>query len=229
VSGKRGSRSSGLLTQLPLTLVCLGLGLLLVAQLRTQRAAELRVQSQDWSYLVADLVDRNARLREEIVAMQDQAAALAAVEGGGAVLPSLVDDLNRLRMVNGLVEVSGSGIELMASGSLSVLDMHDLVNELRNAGAEAIALNGRRIVAWSAINTTGEWLTLDGQEVKPPYQIQAIGHAPTLGGAITRRGGWLDLMQQADKGVSIGIHTQDKMTLPVYDRPIELTYARPAD
>jgi uncharacterized protein YlxW (UPF0749 family) len=220
------SRPRSWLAQLPLTLVCMVLGLLLVLQFRTQRVAELRVQSRDWSYVVADLVDTNARLRDETMALQEQIAALTADAGGGTVLQSLVDELNGLRIVNGLVEVSGPGITLTCSGPVSVLDMHDLVNELRNAGAEAVAINGQRVVGWSAINTTAEWLTLDGLEVKPPYQVQAIGHAPTLAGAATRRGGWLDLMRQADKGLSISVDTEELLTLPVCGSKVRAVYAR---
>jgi uncharacterized protein YlxW (UPF0749 family) len=214
------------IAQLSLTVVCLGLGVLLVVQLRTQQTVRPAGGSEEWQFVVADLIDSNIRLREEVAALQSQLAALQDVEGGGVVLQSLVDEVNHLRIINGRVEVSGPGIEVVIVGPISVLDLHDLINELRNAGAEALALNGRRIVAWSAINTDGQQVTVDGQPVQSPYRLQAIGDGSTLEVALLRPGGLVDLLYRVDSGVSINVHQRDKMTLPIYDQPYHFAYAK---
>jgi uncharacterized protein YlxW (UPF0749 family) len=211
---------------LPLAVLCLGLGVLLVAQLRTQQAARQTEQSEDWSFVVADLVDSNARLRAEVATLQSQLAGLEDVGGGGVLLQSLVDEVNHLRIVNGRVEVSGPGVEVLLSGPISVLDLQDLINELRNAGAEALALNGRRLVAWSAISFDGQQVTVDGQPAQAPYRLQAIGDATTLEVALLRPGGLVDLLYRANAGISISVEQQDKMTLPIYDQPFEFVYAK---
>ena len=219
----------GNLGRLLVVALCLVLGLLLVVQLRTQQVARQSAPGQEWEFVVADLVESNARLREEISVLSSQLDELQAVEGGGALLQSLVDEVNYLRIVNGQVAVSGPGIEVVIEGNISVLDLHDLINELRNAGAEALALNGGRIVAWSAIGTDGQHVTVDGRPVQPPYRLQAIGDSHTLEVALLRPGGLVELIQQFGGRVTIAVETVDRITLPVYEQPFRFAYARPVE
>jgi uncharacterized protein YlxW (UPF0749 family) len=217
------------IAQLSMTILCLVLGVLLVVQLRSQDAVRQTARSEDWEYVVADLIEGNARLREEIRALQAQLGQLEDVEGGGAVIQSLVDEVNRLRIANGQVVVSGQGLDVVISGPVTVLDLHDLINELRNAGAESLALNGRRIVAWSAISSDGQRVTVDGSPVEAPYRLEAIGHSQTLEVALARPGGLVDLLEQAHDGLSIELNRRDKLTLPVHSPPLGFAYARPVE
>ena len=111
-----------------------GLGLMLVVQLRSQNSVRQITRTNEWEFVIADLVDSNMRLREEVNTLQEQVESLRDVEGGGVMLQSLVDEVNHLRIANGLVEVSGPGIAVEMSDPISVLDLYDLINELRNAG-----------------------------------------------------------------------------------------------
>jgi len=215
--------------QLSLTVVCLLLGLLLIVQLRTRRDIRQSAQSEEWEFVVADLVESNARLREEVETMQAQLAGLREVEGGGTMLQSIVDEVNHLRIANGLIEVSGPGVVVTISGPISILDLHDLVNELRNAGAEALALNGQRIVAWSAITTDGEDVTVDGLPVSAPYRLEAIGDAQTLEVALLRPGGLVSLLTQANPNPSIAVSQRQNLTLPVSTQTHAFAYARPQE
>ncbi|MCL7452629.1 MAG: DUF881 domain-containing protein [Anaerolineae bacterium] len=216
-------------TQLSLTVVCLLLGLLLVVQFRSQSNTRPVQASEDWERIVVDLIDNNMRLREEIRELEAELVGISEIQGRGALLQSLVDEANQLRIANGMVEVSGPGVEVVIDGPLTVLDLQDLVNEIRNAGAEALAVNGRRIVAWSAISTDGVYVTVDGQPVLPPYRLEAIGDAETMSTAIARPGGLVDLLQQADERVLIGVNERQKITLPVYDQPFQFVYAKAAE
>jgi uncharacterized protein YlxW (UPF0749 family) len=218
----RGKR----VTQLCVMVMCLGLGLLLVIQLRTQNAVRQTARSQSWEFVVADLIESNAQLREQIESLQVQLDELQDVEGGGAILQSLVSEVNHLRIANGLVEVSGQGVEVIPAVPVSVLDLHDLINELRNAGAEALALNGQRIVTWSAVSTDGEHVTVDGQPAQLPYRLQAIGDAHTLEVALMRPGGLVDRLRQANGRASIAVYRREKLTLMVYAQPLEFVYAK---
>lgn len=212
---------------LSLAAICLVLGLLLVVELRTQRGIRQAADGAEWENVVAELIDGNARLRDEIEALQVQSAELQDVEGGAAVLESLVDQINHLRIANGVVEVSGPGIEVEIVTSVPAPDLYDLVNELRNAGAEALALSGHRIVACSAIGTDGQHVTVDGHPVQVPYELEAIGEAHTLEAALMRPGGLVSLLQQAHGATSIRVSKREKVTLPVYDLPVRFVFAEP--
>jgi uncharacterized protein YlxW (UPF0749 family) len=215
--------------RLSVTAICLILGLMLVVQLRTQNRVRRTTQTDEWEFVIADLVDGNMRLREEVNTLQEQVEALRDVEGGGVVLQSLVDEVNHLRIANGLVEVSGPGIAVEINGPISVLDLYDLINELRNAGSEALALNGHRIVAWTAISSDGQQITIDGQPLQAPYRLEAIGDAPTLEVALLRPGGLVSLLNQARRDSPVTVHTQEKLTLSVNDQPVQFVYARSPD
>lgn len=208
-----------------LTLVSVILGLLLVVQLRTERNIRQSASSADWEYVVAELIDNNVRLRSEVAVLSEDLDALRETAGGGVILESLVDEVNRLRIVNGLIGVSGPGIEIEISGPVSVLDLNDLLNELKNAGAEALAFNGRRLVAWSAIGSDGLHVTVDGKPVQPPYHLQAVGDGQTLQVALERPGGLISLLRQADDNITISVTQQEQMTLPVSDQPFQFVYA----
>jgi uncharacterized protein YlxW (UPF0749 family) len=221
----RGKRA----TRLTLTVFCLAMGLLLVVQFRSQNDVRQALRSQDWDYTIVDLIDNNARLRDEIEDLEAQLAHLRQEGSSSSVLQSLVDEANHLRMANGLVEVSGPGVEVEANGPITVLDLHDLINELRNAGAEAVALNGQRLVAWSAISTDGIQVTVDAQPIQPPYRLEAIGDPASLQTALLRPGGLVELLEKLNQRITITVRIRDKVTLPVYGQPVVLVYAKPAE
>lgn len=209
--------------------LCLVLGLLLVVQLRTRHDIREMARTDDWDYVVADLVDSNARLRQEIEVLETQLGELRAAGGSAAILQSLVDEANQLRIANGQVAVSGPGVEVMVAGPVSVLDLQDLINELRNAGAEALAVNEERIIAWSAISTDGEGVTVDGRPVEAPYSLKAIGDGETLQAALLRPGGLVALLRAADNRIAIQVEAREKLTLGVCRQPVQFVYARAAD
>jgi uncharacterized protein YlxW (UPF0749 family) len=209
--------------------ISLVLGLLLVAQLRTQGDITRTAGNDDWDYVVAELVVGNARLRSEIESLEEEVAGLRGAGGAAAILLSLVDEANQLRVANGLVEVSGPGVQVTLTGPVSVLDLQDLMNELRNAGAEALALNDQRLVAWSAIATDGEQVTVDGLPVPAPYQLSAIGNPETLRAALLRPGGLVPLLRKADEALVVTVKESDRLTLPVYRQGLEFVYAEPTD
>ena len=214
-------------TRLVLTTFCLALGLMLVIQLRSQNDVRRESQSEDWEYAVVDLIDNNTRLRDEIEDLEIQLARLRQEGSSTSVLQSLVNEANQLRIANGLVEVSGPGVEVEASGPITVLDLHDMINELRNAGAEVLALNGQRLVAWSAISTDGVQVTVDGQPVQQPYRLEAIGDSQSLQAALLRPGGLVELLGQSEPRMAITVRPRDKLTIMVYSHPVAFVYAEP--
>lgn len=219
----------GWTARLSLMTISLILGLLVVAQLRTRNNIARVASNDDWDYVVGELVVGNARMRNEIDAMEKDVAELRGAEGAAAVVQSLVDEANQLRVANGLVTVSGPGVQVTVVGPVSVLDLQDLINELRNAGAEALALNDQRLIAWSAIASDGEQVTVDGQPVPAPYHLSAIGNPETLRAALLRPGGLVPLLRAANPSIVITVRESDRLTLTVYRQGVEFVYARPAD
>jgi uncharacterized protein YlxW (UPF0749 family) len=216
----------GLASRLCLAAALLGLGIATVAQLRTQRNLQkTRYDEDEQVVLLSQLVDANQRLRTEIAALSTQQAAYEA-ERRGTVLEKLVTDLNQVRMLNGASVVAGPGIELVLDGPLSALDLQDILNELRNAGAEAIALNGLRLVVDTVFGVGPDGgLRVGEQVVERPYRLQAIGDPQTIEGALMRRGGMLSLLERSYPSLSIQLIQHDRLVLDVSRVPATLQYA----
>lgn len=217
--------------QFSVTILCFFLGLLLVAQFRAQRVTSgslLLASTADQLMIINSLVENNIRLREEMAALQEQLSEYKQAAGRGA-LEALVEELNRVKIINGLVEVWGPGVEVMIDGPISVLDMQDLINELRNAGAEALTVNGERLILYSAIASTKDGgISINGTRLSRPYILQAIGHPETMETALLRQGGLIAVLQRNYAGLIVSVAKREEMILPVYKGAIEFTYASPA-
>lgn len=218
--------------QLLLTIVCFILGLLLVAQFRTQRMTSrslLSASSADQLAMISSLVENNARLREEMEALEEQLSEYQQATGR-AMLGALVQELNKIRIINGLVEVSGSGVEVTIDGPIGVLDIQDLINELRNAGAEALTINGERLTLYSVIASTEDGVMIvNGMKPSRPYILQAIGQPETLETALLRRGGLIATLERNYDGLAVSVIRRERMVLPVYKGAIEFVYASPIE
>jgi uncharacterized protein YlxW (UPF0749 family) len=202
-------------------------GVLIVAQLRTQRRLAASPYSRDdQAVLLSELVDANRQLREEVAALTAQAADL---EGGRApVLEELVDELNHVRALNGIVGVSGPGVEVVLDGPLHALDVQDLVNELRNAGAEAVAFSGYRLLASSVpVMDDRGGIALDGQSIARPYRLQAIGDADTLEAALLRSGGLIAALERKYPNLVVESSQRADLVLDVSRVRPGLAYAHP--
>lgn len=149
------------------------------------------------------------------------------------------DELKKNNTLLGLTNVSGSGIVIeLEDGKLdnSILsiesssevlvhndDLLSLVNELRNAGAEAIEINGQRVINSSAITCEGNIIKINGERIGSPFTIKAIGPQGFLYGQITRAGSYLELMR--DRGVKIKeVQQLDNITISKYDGTVSFKY-----
>ncbi|MBN1933741.1 MAG: DUF881 domain-containing protein [Anaerolineae bacterium] len=216
-----------MLSQLFLFALMLMVGMLVAVQIRTQsRARTVAFTSNEQAILLSELVTANQSLRNEISAIEKQQRAYQT-DSQGTVLEELVAELNRVKVANGAVEVSGPGIELMLDGPLTALDMQDVINELRNAGAEAIAVNDLRLVIHSTLSIdSAKQLLIDDQSIGQPYQFHAIGDPNTMETALLRPGSVLDLMQRAYPDLVVQIKQYSRLVLPVHRSPTTFTFAR---
>lgn len=219
-----------LAAQITLTLVCLLLGVTLVVQFRTQGnivKAVLADSSTEQATMLNSLVESNAALRKEIETLDAQLAQYRTGNDEGNI-PSLVSDLNRIKVINGLIEVSGPGVELTIGGPLAPEELQDIINELRNAGAEAIVLNGQRIVVNSVVALDQGGLTLGGVSLTPPYRFKAIGDPETLARAVDRKGGLVPALLANHPDLTMDMQKKDKIVAPIYEKKMEFRYAKPA-
>lgn len=126
------------------------------------------------------------------------------------------EELSLYNMLLGLTDVTGEGITLTVKDSttettsidLNNLIVHDtdlrsLVNELANAGAEAVSINDERIVNSTSITCAGNVIQINGNKVGSPFVIKAIGNQESLYGAITRSGGFTYMLKARSINVEV--------------------------
>ncbi len=207
--------------QLTIAAVAFALGLLVVVQLRTQAsgAAFAGLSSQDLTVLVANLNARNDQLRGEVATLDRELTTIDSnKQRGDASIDELRADLQRVRLYAGSEAANGVGVSIMIHGPIDGSALEDLVNELRNAGAEAIAMGGIRLVPGVvAIGGPGK-VTLDGQAVGDPVELDAIGPPDKLTGSLTRSGGLIAQLAATHPKVAVEVTPVDRLVIPATDR-----------
>src|SRR5437588_6418865 len=117
-------------------------------QVRSQAEVARSLTGQDnasLAFLIDDLHSSNDQLAQEEQALGAQRAALRS-GGVSAADAQLRAEAQRLRIVEGLVPVSGPGVTITVDAPLNEIDLQDAVNNLRAGGAEAVTIADRRVV-----------------------------------------------------------------------------------
>lgn len=206
------------------------LGLLVVAQIRSQAGNNTLagLSSQDLTFLVANLNTRNDQLRRETATLERQ---LATLELGGSRGASSVNeiqaDLDRIRAWAGLDRIGGDGIAIRIGGPIGASALGDLVNELRNAGAEAIAIEDVRVVSGTVIGGLPGSISVDDTALHDPIVIRAIGTPETLTGSLARADGIIAQLAATDPEATIEVEEAAQMILPATERSMAPTHGRP--
>ena len=153
-------------------------------------------------------------------------------------LEDLEKSITEGNKVLGLTEITGQGITVILNDNQTLtsgnylLDpnsalVHDMdiirvINELKNAGAEAISINEQRIITTTAIECDGNVIKINGQKIGAPFEIKAIG-LPEYLINVNRYGGYL--MYLEERGISVNVTKSDNITIPKYTGVIKFEYA----
>ena len=210
------------IAQVSLFIVALVIGILLVGQLRSQaRPIELSTLSaQELSTLIEALTARNVELGDNLADLREQIRDYERADvQGRSDLTISEEDLQRISAFGGLASVQGQGISIQIEGSFDPTAVNDLIYELRNAGAEAIAVDDVRITARSVAVLGTRAIEIDGVEIGPSFEIRAVGSPDGLQSAIERPGGILRLLQQSINA-QFSIQQLDDLTVPATRRDL---------
>lgn len=220
------SRSS----QVSLAAIALLLGFLVVTQARSQAAGTgLEARSaQDLTLLVANLNTRNEQLRGEVADLGRQLDSLVAAQArGDTSAGQLRADLVRIRIWSGVDGAEGQGVRVVLRGPVAALVLADLLNELRNAGAEAIAVGGVRVVPATIADGEPGSLSVEDTLLGDPLEVVAIGNAATMTGTLTRAGGLVAQELATNPGLGIEVTPADRLSVPATTRDLAPRVAKP--
>lgn len=220
--------------QVALALVVGLVGFLLVTQYQSRRDLETRLASEresDLAQLLSDLSARSDQLQGEIVELRVRLAAAATSSEREAVLLDAARlELQSVQIMLGLVPVAGEGIEVLVEDPDGVLGpevLLDAVQELRDAGAEAIDVGGVRVVASTSFTGSPGALEVDGAAVRTPIRILAIGAGDTLAQALRIPGGVEEEIRQRGRAAMTITARPRIMIVSLHPQP-SFSYATPS-
>lgn len=197
-------------------------GFLLVAQWRGNASfsASLDTQSdQNLAIMIEDLTTQNTLLRNDVMRLEIRLLdAERTNKDRGEVLNDAAKELAAISAVAGMDPVVGPGVAVKIADPEKVLlpqDFVALVNELRAGGAEAISIDGIRVVADSGFSGEDGEVRLDGTTLSGAYELLAIGDARNLEQSLALPGG-LQTTLSTFPGVHVEIELRDSMELPAH-------------
>lgn len=230
-----------------LGVMCMILTLILVVQIRTINSAnqvvsqtftrnDLRDQVLKWKekfdYTYSELQTAEKRLEEVRQDASENTEGSAEKE----------EELRKNNILIGLTDVSGEGVIVTLKDSSNVSsdstildpsmvivhfgDILGIVNELKNAGAEAISINDQRIVSTTSITCEGNVINVNGEKTSSPFVIKAIGSSIYMNSALTRAGGTIEYLNQY---IQASVKTSNNITIKKYTGVINPKYMRYAE
>jgi uncharacterized protein YlxW (UPF0749 family) len=210
-------------------------GFLLISQVRAQVGFTRRLETEseeDLTRILARLNDESVSLRDELGTLQLQLQTLGtSAERDEIARTGAARQIEELEVLAGVVPAHGPGIAVRIDDPARQLDVAlllDLVQELRDAGAEAIAVGGSRIGMASAFGGRPGGLTVDGTAVDAPYHVVAIGDPATLEGGLTIPGGAIDTLNSLTR-VTVTVARQSDVAVPALIRVPALRSGHPVE
>jgi uncharacterized protein YlxW (UPF0749 family) len=178
------SRPRNLVRGVSVWVIALLVALVATVQLRSEVEVQRALVGTDptsLAFLIDDLHRANDALDAEKSDLTGRRSQLQSGQSGAAD-KVLNDEANHLRAVEGMTSVRGPGVvvEIDANG-LTVLDLQDALNNLAAGGAEAIDVNGNRVVMGVPITQSGSAVAVAGVTLSSPWTISAIGDPNRLG------------------------------------------------
>ncbi len=226
------------------TILSTMLGALLALSLKTQDNLRARqIGNTRPAYLAsayADQRETNEDQRRQIADLRKQLDKYreAAVNDDSKAAKIVKEELDKANLALGLQAATGPGItvtlqdaknippeikkmppeayaELIKPYNIHDADILTVVNELRAAGAEAVAVNDQRVTPWTAIRCVGPTVLINNIPVAPPFEIKAVGNKDTMMSALLINGGARDTISEKDPTM-FSVDKFNSLTLPAF-------------
>jgi len=223
-----------------LLLVGLVMGLILAVQFRLTSEITKNSPTQERTAALLQELEEARQNREvlqrRVYELRDRLDQSVA----GPELARMKEELDRVRELAGMTKMEGPGVEVTLNDNPNVLPpgmdpnnfvLHDedvlsVLNELKAAGARAIAINKQRIISTTEVRCIGPTILLNkNQRLSPPFVIFALGDPDTLTNALKMKSGVIDSL--LTWGIQVDIKKVDKVEIPAYSGTLTYNYAKP--
>jgi uncharacterized protein YlxW (UPF0749 family) len=214
-------------------LLCI-LGVAAATQIRLTRSNDdfSGQRREDLVDLLDSLSSANDRARTQLDDLEQTRTELqSSSKRRQAAVQEGQNRLAVLGILSGSLAATGPGVTITVNdpdGTVSAATLLDGVEELRDAGAEAIEINDSvRVVASTSFTDGDGGVVVDSKTVRPPYVIDAIGGSHTLSEAVIFRGGFRDSVER--DGGTLDVHEADVVEVGSLHPIQQPEYAQPTD
>ena len=231
-----------------LGLMCVVLSYGIAVQIKTINGTESIISTNSKENELRDAVLKSKEKYDNLYSELEDAENKLEAERTNATqnnteLTELENKIKDGNKILGLTEVTGNGLIITINDNQDIslnnwfadpnlLLTHDadlirVVNELKNAGAEAISINEQRLVTTSAIECDGNIIKVNGEKIGAPFTIKAIG-LPEVLINVDRAGGYLDYLKDSPRYLKVSVEKMtDKktITIPKYTGVMKFQYA----
>lgn len=187
------------------------LGLLITWSIRQNDQPEVlsSAREDELVLILDDLVKQTDSLEQELV---KQRQVLESLQSGSSeqAREAAQRRLDQLIVLSGSAPVNGPGLQIRITGdlySVSAFTLLDAIQELRDAGAVAIEINGNRVVSNTYFLDAPDGIKISQKTIRSPYVVNVIGDPATLETALRIPGGIVETIQTADGVVAINKST----------------------
>ncbi len=225
-----------------LTIMCFALTIAIIVQIKTvNNNGSTLGSTQSESNLKAQVLRMKEKYEEEYTKLEELTEELENVRQNVASnndeLKNLEDKIKEDNLLLGNTDVKGQGVVITLNDGKSEANMFNpetllvhaenvllVVNELKNAGAEAISINGERIVNKTAISCDGNVIVVNGEKIGTPIVVSAIGSSARLS-TLERSGGTLEMKFRA-LGKIADFKKANNVEIPKYSGVYSFKYAK---
>lgn len=208
-------------------------GILIITQVRMPHGDKLYVSAKALTEMQLQVESEKENIRKTDLLLEDakkkltEYETLAATDETGKLFENAKSELDYYRLVSGQTAVHGPGVRIVITDSdrelyegenINNLLVHDgdvlwILNDLITAGAEAISINGHRLIDMSAVTCAGYTIRINGIREAVPFRIEAIGDPGRLYSAMVAPGSSGDILKQV---VDFRVKSVDDITIKAY-------------
>ncbi|MFF5342623.1 DUF881 domain-containing protein [Streptomyces althioticus] len=217
--------------QLIVALLLFGLGFGLAVQVASTSDTDSALRGarqEDLVRILDELDDRTERLEDEKRGLEQQREELEnSSDQAEEARRQTIEKERQLGVLAGTVAAQGPGIEMTIEDTKGTVEsdmLLDAVQELRAAGAEAIQVNGVRVVAGTYLSDVDGGVSVDGNKIKSPYRFKVIGKPQDLEPALNIPGGVVQTLEKEQATVTV--ERSDKIVVDALRASKRPDYAR---
>lgn len=206
-----------------------------VVQVRVNRADDgyQNARREDLIAILDGLNQNNRRLESEITELEERKNTLSSsADKAQTAREQAEQQVRTLSILAGTLPAQGPGVRITLNdpdGKMTSGNLLDAIEELRDAGAEAIQINGSvRVVASTDLTDDAPGVRVDGEKLVSPYVIEAIGESHNLAEAANFPGGLVSEVTGPQIGGTAEVTELRQLTISALHAPEEHRYARPA-